>query len=409
MSKPAEIAAMVAAAEKEFGAVDILCNNAGIQHVAPVDEFPLDKWDAIIAINLSASFHAIRAALPGMKSKKWGRIINTASRARAGRLAVQGGLCRRQARHRRPDQDGRAGGRPAWDHGQWHLPRLRLDAAGREPDPRHDEGAQHDREQVKSDVMLAAQPTKEFVTAEQVASLAVYLCSDGARKITGALLLDGRRLDGGVTDATGRYERAVTTDEARFRELVVTNPVIATLIERLPALGTARLLARPASALMQTVWNALEGRDPGDGIRDYDVFYFDPDLSWEAEDRAIRRAAVAFADIDATIEVRNQARVHLWFDKRNGTSGYPLLTSARHGIDVFLATPTMLGMHPTGDGAFDVYAPRGFGDLFNFVFRPNPEAIGPADGYARKAAERKARYPKLTVIPWRAVFSEEPT
>ena len=79
MIRPAEIAAMVAQAEKEFGAVDILVNNAGIQHVAPVDEFPIEKWDQIIAINLSSAFHGIRAALPGMKRKKWGRIISTAS------------------------------------------------------------------------------------------------------------------------------------------------------------------------------------------------------------------------------------------------------------------------------------------------------------------------------------------
>ena len=79
MSKPAEIAAMVAQAKRELGGVDILVNNAGIQHVAPVDEFPLEKWDAVIAINLSAAFHAIRAALPHMKARNWGRIINIAS------------------------------------------------------------------------------------------------------------------------------------------------------------------------------------------------------------------------------------------------------------------------------------------------------------------------------------------
>jgi len=79
MTKPAEIAAMIKAAEKAFGAVDILVPNAGIQHVAPIEEFPIEKWDAIIAINLSSAFHAMRAAVPGMKAKKWGRIISTAS------------------------------------------------------------------------------------------------------------------------------------------------------------------------------------------------------------------------------------------------------------------------------------------------------------------------------------------
>ena len=79
MTKPGEIAELVPTAEREFGAVDILVNNAGIQHVAPVDEFPVDKWDAIIAINLSSAFHATRAALPGMKKRGWGRVINIAS------------------------------------------------------------------------------------------------------------------------------------------------------------------------------------------------------------------------------------------------------------------------------------------------------------------------------------------
>jgi 3-hydroxybutyrate dehydrogenase len=79
MSKPADIRALVASAERELGPVDILVNNAGIQHVAPIEEFPADKWDAILAINLSAAFHAIKAAVPGMKRRKWGRIINIAS------------------------------------------------------------------------------------------------------------------------------------------------------------------------------------------------------------------------------------------------------------------------------------------------------------------------------------------
>ncbi len=187
--------------------------------------------------------------------------------------------------------------------------------------------------------------------------------------------------------------------EARFRRLVVANPVIATLIERLPALHVPDCWI-VASAITQTVWNIIEGRDPQDGIRDYDVFFFDPDASWEAEDRVIRRAAEAFADVAAEIELRNQARVHLWFDERNGTSGYPRLTSARHGVDVFLETPTMFGIHPTGGSAFDVYAPRGFDDLFGFVFRPNPAAIGPATRYRLKSAERKALYPRLTIVPW---------
>ncbi|MCP4382492.1 MAG: nucleotidyltransferase family protein [Hyphomicrobiales bacterium] len=151
--------------------------------------------------------------------------------------------------------------------------------------------------------------------------------------------------------------------------------MIATLIERLPRLALPDCWLT-ASALTQTVWNVLDGRKPETGIRDYDVFYYDPDRSWEAEDRVITRAASVFGDVAATIEVRNQARVHLWFDARNGTHGYPKLATSREAIDVFLETPTMFGVRATGNGAFDAYAPRGYDDLFGFVFRPNPNTKG---------------------------------
>jgi 3-hydroxybutyrate dehydrogenase len=197
MSKPAEIEEMVRAAEREFGAVDILCNNAGIQHVAPVDRFPSDKWDAIIAINLSASFHTIRAALPKMRAKKWGRIINTASAHalvaspfKAAYVSAKHGLA-----------------------GLTKTVALEVAAEGitvnaicpgyvwtplvERQIPDTMKARNMTAEQVKSDVLLAAQPTKEFVTTQQVASLAVYLCSDGARNITGTLL----SMDGGWTAA----------------------------------------------------------------------------------------------------------------------------------------------------------------------------------------------------------------
>ena len=123
----------------ELGAPDILVNNAGIQHVAPVDEFPTEKWDAIIAINLSAAFHTTRLAIPAMKARGWGRIINTASAHSLVASPEQERLCRGQARHRRPDQGGGAGNGALRDHRQLHLARLCLDDAGRAPDPRHDE------------------------------------------------------------------------------------------------------------------------------------------------------------------------------------------------------------------------------------------------------------------------------
>ena len=134
MSKGPEIEAMIADAESKLGSLDILVSNAGIQHVAPIEDFPPEKWDAIIAINLTAAFHAIRAAVPGMKAQRWGRIINTASAhslvASPFKAAMFG-----QARPRRAHQDGRARARGIRRHGKLHFAGLCLDAAGRAPDP----------------------------------------------------------------------------------------------------------------------------------------------------------------------------------------------------------------------------------------------------------------------------------
>jgi NAD(P)-dependent dehydrogenase (short-subunit alcohol dehydrogenase family) len=131
MSKPAEIEAMMAAAA-EFGGVDILVNNAGIQHVANVEDFPVERWDAIIAINLSSAFHTTRLALPGMKARNWGRIINIASAHGLVAVCPEERLRGRQARHRRPDQGDGAGERHHRRHRQRHLPGLGADAAGAE-------------------------------------------------------------------------------------------------------------------------------------------------------------------------------------------------------------------------------------------------------------------------------------
>jgi NAD(P)-dependent dehydrogenase (short-subunit alcohol dehydrogenase family) len=137
MTKPAEIQAMIAQAAAKFGRLDILINNAGIQFVSPVEDFPAEKWDQIIAINLSAAFHAIRHAVPIMKAAKWGRIISTAS---THSLVASPFKSACEARHRRAHQDDRAGGRHLWHHLQLHQPGLCLDAAGGEPDSRHHEG-----------------------------------------------------------------------------------------------------------------------------------------------------------------------------------------------------------------------------------------------------------------------------
>jgi 3-hydroxybutyrate dehydrogenase len=193
LTKPGEIEAMMQAA----GEIDILVNNAGTQHVAPIDEFPVDKWDLILALNLSAAFHTIRLALPAMKHKGWGRIINTAS---AHSLVAS------------PNKSAYV----AAKHGIAGLTKtVALEAAqagvtancispgyvwtplveGQIPDQMASRGLT--REQVMNDVLLAAQPTKKFVTVDQVAALALFLCRDEAGSITGA----NYSIDGGWTAA----------------------------------------------------------------------------------------------------------------------------------------------------------------------------------------------------------------
>ena len=195
MTKPAEIAAMLAQAVAQFGAVDVLVNNAGIQHVAPVDEFPLDKWDTIIAINLSSSFHTVRAALPAMKAKGWGRIVNIASAHalvaspfKSAYVAAKHGIAgftktvALEVAERGITVNAICPGYVLTPLVQQQI-----------PDTAKARGISE--EAVKRDVLLAAQPTKRFVGVEEVAALTAFLCSQEAASITGALL----PVDGGWT------------------------------------------------------------------------------------------------------------------------------------------------------------------------------------------------------------------
>ena len=195
MRDGAAIASMVEEATAAFGSVDVLVNNAGIQFVSPVEDFPADKWDQIIAINLSATFHATRAVVPQMKARRWGRIINTASAHalvaspfKSAYVAAKHGIA-----------------------GFTKSVALELATFGitvnsicpgyvwtplvekQIPDTMKARGLT--AEQVKRDVMLAAQPTKEFITVDQVAALALFLCSDAASQITGSNIA----MDGGWT------------------------------------------------------------------------------------------------------------------------------------------------------------------------------------------------------------------
>ena len=195
MSKPAEIAAMIKTAETTFGALDILVNNAGIQFVSPIEDFPIEKWDQIISINLSAAFHAMRAAVPGMKARKWGRIISTASAHSLVASPFKSAYV--TAKHGLAGLSKTVALETATfgitvnciSPGYVWTPLVEKQI----PDTAKARGMTE--EQVKRDVILAAQPTKEFVTVDEVASLAVYLCSDAAKAITGANL----SIDGGWT------------------------------------------------------------------------------------------------------------------------------------------------------------------------------------------------------------------
>lgn len=180
-----------------------------------------------------------------------------------------------------------------------------------------------------------------------------------------------------------------------FVDVVRRNPVNAALLDRLPALNLpdAWLVA---GCLVQTFWNVRNGRPPGEGIQDYDIFYCDTaDLSWDAEDHQIRSTAAAMADLPVRVELRNQARVHLWYAKRFGHS-YPALHSSRAAIDLFLIDCTRMALQTVPGAAPRLYAPCGYDDLAAGVLRPNRLNHRP-ELFAAKAASYRARWPWLRI------------
>ncbi len=192
MSKPAEIAAMIAETEKSFGSLDVLVNNAGIQHVANIEDFPIDKWDAIIAINLSSSFHTIRAAVPGMKRRKWGRIVNISSAhglvASVQKVAYVSakhglvGLTKVVAMETANNGITCNAICPGWV--LTPLVQQQVDARAKA------QGISN--EQAKVDLVSEKQPMHEFTKPESIGALALFLTSDAAASITGsAYSIDG--------------------------------------------------------------------------------------------------------------------------------------------------------------------------------------------------------------------------
>jgi uncharacterized protein len=184
-------------------------------------------------------------------------------------------------------------------------------------------------------------------------------------------------------------------DTENFLAACLRNPVndaIADELFRL-ALPDAWIVA---GCLVQTVWNVLTSRPIDHGINDYDIFYFDPDTSWQAEDAIISELQGRLEKPGIKIEVRNQARVHLWYPEKHGLP-YLALQSSTQGIDRFLTQNTQVGIHRTRDG-HDVYAPNGLDDIADMIVRPNPGPNFSAANYEAKTRRWKTQWPEITVL-----------
>jgi uncharacterized protein len=154
-----------------------------------------------------------------------------------------------------------------------------------------------------------------------------------------------------------------------------------------------------SGALYNTVWNHLTGRPSGYGIKDVDLFYFDgSDLSFEAEDAVIRRGSAVFGDLEKPVEIRNQARVHLWFEDHFGTTRSPL-SSSRESIGQFASRTHAVGVRLAAHDALELCAPYGLDDIFSFRMTPN-RALDNRKTHEAKSARAKAHWPELTVVPW---------
>ncbi|NBF02196.1 hypothetical protein GV819_07810 [Pseudomonas sp. Fl5BN2] len=184
----------------------------------------------------------------------------------------------------------------------------------------------------------------------------------------------------------------MTLTVERLVAIAMANPINAEITSRLPALGLDQCLLT-AGCLFQAVWNDQSNLPAAWGVKDYDVFYFDNDLSWEAEDEVIHSAQGLFQDLEVNVELKNQARVHLWYSQRFGRP-CPRLQSAKEGIDRYLIAATCIGLDvQTGE----VYAPYGLADLELGVLRINPENPQP-DLFAQKAKSYQARWPWLRIV-----------
>lgn len=184
--------------------------------------------------------------------------------------------------------------------------------------------------------------------------------------------------------------------ESRLADIVRADPGLMQVLTTVRGLGLNdwRVFS---GAVYQSVWNAVTGRPAGYGIRDYDLGYFDPDTSWDAEDAVIRRVAAAFEPpVRDMVEVRNQARVHLWFEDRFGEP-YDAIGGTDEALARFVAPAFAVGVRLEGDDTISVAAPFGLEDVFSLTLRPNPNRPL-ARGWDKAVANARARWPELTII-----------
>ncbi len=194
------------------------------------------------------------------------------------------------------------------------------------------------------------------------------------------------------------FKATPKVQEQKLLELCLANPVNAQILRRIPDLPLPQGML-VSGCLYQSAWNGLLGHDPTRGLLDYDLAYFDDsDLSYEAEDKVIQVCAKAFADLGVDVEVRNQARVHLWFKAHFGLDYAPLQTAAQ-SLERYMSPCNAVAIAPDDKGGFDVHAPYGFDDLFGFIVQPRGDGseVSP-ESYAKKTTRMKAMWPELTIV-----------
>lgn len=185
---------------------------------------------------------------------------------------------------------------------------------------------------------------------------------------------------------------------AHFRDTLSRNRTLAEVLTRASAMNLPEWYL-VSGCLFQTIWNVITGQPPEAGIADYDLIYFDStDLSWEAEDKVIQAGHKIFVDLPAPVQIRNQARVHLWYEQKHGIP-CPQHKSAEAVIDTFPSTSACLGVRLLLNGEWRIYAPHGFSDVFSLVVRPNT-VLAPAYVYKAKTARWHSQWPALTILPW---------